>query len=159
MLCSVNKYDVYTYFLLIWSRRSSQKLLLCIILSLICKYSSIIGSLLINIRYFPILVLFVGWPWTRFLVDTVFSKLREWNFYFRFMGGVDKHDQMLTYYSLSRKAVKWNNKYFFHLFDINCQSLILQYKLRRLTFCHEEHHKLLPIFKSFAFVPNKCKSK
>ena len=34
------------------------------------------------------------------------------------MGGVDKHDQMLTYYSLSRKAVKWYKKYFFHLFDI-----------------------------------------
>ena len=34
------------------------------------------------------------------------------------MGGVDKHDQILTYYNLARKAMKWYKKYFFHLFDI-----------------------------------------
>lgn len=34
------------------------------------------------------------------------------------MGGVDRHDQILTYYSLNRKSMKWYKKYFFHLFDI-----------------------------------------
>lgn len=34
------------------------------------------------------------------------------------MGGVDRHDQILKYYSLSRKAMKWYKKYFMHLFDL-----------------------------------------
>ena len=34
------------------------------------------------------------------------------------MGGVDLHDQILTYYSLSIKAMKWYKKFSFHMFDI-----------------------------------------
>ena len=34
------------------------------------------------------------------------------------MGGVDRHDQILKYYSLSRKSMKRYKKYFFHIFDI-----------------------------------------
>jgi hypothetical protein len=34
--------------------------------------------------------------------------------------GVDKSDQMLSYYSFERKSVKWWKKLFFHLFDLAC---------------------------------------
>jgi hypothetical protein len=32
--------------------------------------------------------------------------------------GVDRSDQMLSYYTFVRKAVKWRKKLFFHLFDL-----------------------------------------
>lgn len=34
------------------------------------------------------------------------------------MGGVDRHDQKLKYYSLTRKSLKWYKKFFFHLLDM-----------------------------------------
>uniref|UniRef100_A0A1B6IXW2 PiggyBac transposable element-derived protein domain-containing protein n=2 Tax=Homalodisca liturata TaxID=320908 RepID=A0A1B6IXW2_9HEMI len=34
------------------------------------------------------------------------------------MGGIDKSDQMLSYYSSPRKSLRWNMKIFFHLMDI-----------------------------------------
>ena len=34
------------------------------------------------------------------------------------MGGVDKSDQMLGYYSFTRKAVKWWKKVYFHLLSL-----------------------------------------
>ena len=34
------------------------------------------------------------------------------------MGGVDRHDKILKYYSLSRKSMKWYKKYSFHIFEI-----------------------------------------
>jgi hypothetical protein len=32
--------------------------------------------------------------------------------------GVDRSDQMLSYYTFARKTVKWWKKLFFHLFDL-----------------------------------------
>ena len=34
------------------------------------------------------------------------------------MTGVDRSDQMLSYYSFARKTIKWWKKLFFHLFDL-----------------------------------------
>jgi hypothetical protein len=38
--------------------------------------------------------------------------------YNKYKIGVDKSDQMLSYYSFHRKSVKWWKKLFFHLFDL-----------------------------------------
>lgn len=38
--------------------------------------------------------------------------------YNKYKIGVDKSDQMLSYYSFQRKSVKWWKKLFFHLFDL-----------------------------------------
>jgi hypothetical protein len=38
--------------------------------------------------------------------------------YNRYKTGVDRSDQMLFYYSFSRKTIKWWKKLFFHLFDL-----------------------------------------
>lgn len=37
--------------------------------------------------------------------------------YNKYMGGVDKLDQLVSYYSFSRRSVKWWKKVFFHLVD------------------------------------------
>jgi hypothetical protein len=36
----------------------------------------------------------------------------------KYKTGVDRSDQMLSYYSFERKTVKWWKKLFFHLFDL-----------------------------------------
>ena len=38
--------------------------------------------------------------------------------YNKFVGGVDKCDQYLSYYSLGRKTIKWWKKIFFRIFEI-----------------------------------------
>jgi hypothetical protein len=38
--------------------------------------------------------------------------------YNKYKTGVDRSDQMLSYYSLERKTIKWWKKLFFHLFDL-----------------------------------------
>jgi hypothetical protein len=38
--------------------------------------------------------------------------------YNKYKTGVDRSDQMLSYYSFSRKTIKWWKKLFFHLFDL-----------------------------------------
>lgn len=40
--------------------------------------------------------------------------------YNKYMGGVDKSDQMVNDYGNARKTLKWSNKLFFHLVDIAC---------------------------------------
>ena len=55
------------------------------------------------------------------------------------MGGVDQADQMLSYYGLSHRTVKWWRRAFFHLFDlsvINAYILYLQQTNRRCS--HEQ---------------------
>jgi hypothetical protein len=55
--------------------------------------------------------------------------------------GVDKSDQMLSYYSFQRKSVKWWKKLFFHLFDlalVNAHILLWEkctkkFRLQKLT--------------------------
>lgn len=39
--------------------------------------------------------------------------------YNKYMGGVDKSDQILHYYNAERKAMKWYKKFFFHLVDVS----------------------------------------
>ena len=38
--------------------------------------------------------------------------------YNKYKTGVDRSDQMLSYYSFERKTIKWWEKLFFHLFDL-----------------------------------------
>ena len=38
--------------------------------------------------------------------------------YKKYKTGVDRSDQMLSYYSFERKTIKWWEKLFFHLFDL-----------------------------------------
>jgi len=38
--------------------------------------------------------------------------------YNKYKTGVDRSDQMLSYYSFERKTIKWWKKLFFHLFDL-----------------------------------------
>jgi len=45
--------------------------------------------------------------------------------------GVDKSDQMLSYYTFSRKTVKWWKKLFFHLFELAVVNAHILYKKSR----------------------------
>lgn len=38
--------------------------------------------------------------------------------YNKYMCGIDRADQMLSYYSIPRKTIRWYRKVFFHLIDI-----------------------------------------
>ncbi len=38
--------------------------------------------------------------------------------YNQYMGGVDKSDQLLSYYGYSHRTLKWWRRAFFHLFDL-----------------------------------------
>ena len=39
--------------------------------------------------------------------------------YNKYMGGVDRSDQLLHYYDAARKSMKWYKKFFFHLLDVS----------------------------------------
>ena len=58
--------------------------------------------------------------------------------YNKFMGGVDKQDQFLSYYGFTRRTVKWWKKVFFYLLDsavVNAYIMYTQAKpgIRKLT--------------------------
>jgi hypothetical protein len=44
--------------------------------------------------------------------------------------GVDKSDQLLSYYSFQRKSVKWWKKLFFHLFDLALVTAHILHQIR-----------------------------
>lgn len=46
------------------------------------------------------------------------------------MSGIDRYDQMLSYYSSPRKTIKWYKKVMFHLFDIAIWNSFFIYKKR-----------------------------
>ena len=50
--------------------------------------------------------------------------------YNTYMGGVDKADQLLSYYGFSHRTVKWWRRAFFHLFD---QAIVNAYILYRIS--------------------------
>ena len=61
--------------------------------------------------------------------------------YNRFMGGVDKSDQLLSYYGFSHRTVKWWRRAAFHLFDMAVVNAYILYSTstqssRKLT--HEQ---------------------
>ena len=62
--------------------------------------------------------------------------VQEYNDY---MSGVDKSDQLLRYYSMNRKTVKWWKKLFFHLLQL---SLVNAQKLYNI---HRENQNLNPL--------------
>nr|CAH7724533.1 unnamed protein product [Callosobruchus chinensis] len=47
------------------------------------------------------------------------------------MSGVDRADQMMSYYSSPRKTIRWYRKVFFHLIDICLWNACFLYKKRR----------------------------
>lgn len=51
--------------------------------------------------------------------------------YNRFMGGVDKADQMTTYYSTQRKTIRWHLKLFFHLLDVSLWNASFLYNFEK----------------------------
>ncbi|CAI6372765.1 unnamed protein product [Macrosiphum euphorbiae] len=44
------------------------------------------------------------------------------------MGGVDKHDQMVSYYRTFLKSKKWTLRALFHVFDMTVVNCWLEYK-------------------------------
>lgn len=46
------------------------------------------------------------------------TKPEEIAIYNRFMSGIDRSDQMVSYYSSPRKTLRWYKKVFFHLLDV-----------------------------------------
>ena len=49
------------------------------------------------------------------------------------MGGVDRMDQMLVYYAIGRKTIKWYKRIFWRLFDMTIVNAFVLY-----TLCHPE---------------------
>ena len=54
--------------------------------------------------------------------------------YNKFMGGVDKCDQYLSYYLLRRKTIKWWKKVFFRIFEISVVNAIVVYYYKNPDF-------------------------
>ena len=48
--------------------------------------------------------------------------------YNKTMGGVDLADQMLKYYAMERRSIKWYKKLFFHLLDIATHNAFVIFK-------------------------------
>lgn len=51
--------------------------------------------------------------------------------YNKHMGGVDKSDQLLSYYGFTHKTLKWSNRAAFHLFDMAIVNSYILYKLSK----------------------------
>ena len=47
--------------------------------------------------------------------------------YNKYMGGVDKSDQLLSYYGFSHRTVKWWRRAFFHLIDLAIVNAYIMY--------------------------------
>ena len=50
------------------------------------------------------------------------------NIYSRLMKGVDLSNQLISYYELNRKTIKWWKRIFFHLLDIAIVNSFIIYK-------------------------------
>ncbi|CAK1587299.1 unnamed protein product [Parnassius mnemosyne] len=48
-------------------------------------------------------------------------------FYNRFMSGIDRQDQMLSYYPCERKTLRWYKKFFIHIFQIQILNAYILY--------------------------------
>ena len=59
--------------------------------------------------------------------------------YNRYMGGVDKSDQMLSYYGFNHKTLKWTNRVAFHLLDLAIVNSYILYKLSTQQKKHMTH--------------------
>jgi hypothetical protein len=68
------------------------------------------------------------------------SVIEEYNKYM-YMGGVDKGDQLLSYYGFTHRTVKWWRRAFFHLLDVAIVKAYILYTIslhtgRRLNHEH-----------------------
>ena len=59
--------------------------------------------------------------------------------YNHYMGGVDKSDQMLSYYGFNHKTLKWTNRVAFHLLDLAIVNSYILYKLSKQEKKHKTH--------------------
>ena len=50
--------------------------------------------------------------------------------YNQYMSGVDRLDQMISYYSFTRKTMKWPKKVFFYLLEISLYNSFVLYKAK-----------------------------
>lgn len=48
--------------------------------------------------------------------------------YNKYMGGIDRKDQMVAYYSSPQKTIRWYKKVFFHLLDVSVWNSFFLYK-------------------------------
>lgn len=77
-------------------------------------------------------------------------KPKEISLYNKYMSGVDRCDQMTSYYSSPRKTIKWNKKVIFHLIDLSVWNSFYLYKkninnIRFLKFRDELIKQLIEI--------------
>ncbi|XP_045446618.1 piggyBac transposable element-derived protein 4-like [Melitaea cinxia] len=56
------------------------------------------------------------------------QKPEEVSEYNKYMGGIDRKDQMVAYYSSPQKTIRWYKKVFFHLLDISVWNSFFVYK-------------------------------
>ncbi len=59
--------------------------------------------------------------------------------YNQFMGGVDKSDQLLSYYGFHHKTIKWSTRASFHLLDLAIVNSYILYKLSEQDKKHKTH--------------------
>ena len=59
--------------------------------------------------------------------------------YNKHMGGVDKSDQLLSYYGFIHKTIKWSNRAAFHLLDLAIVNSYILYKLSHQDKNHKSH--------------------
>ena len=59
--------------------------------------------------------------------------------YNRYMAGVDKSDQLLSYYGFNHKTLKWTNRVAFHLLDLAIVNSYILYKLSKQDKKHLTH--------------------
>lgn len=78
--------------------------------------------------------------------------------YNKFMGGVDRSDQMTSYYSSPRKTIRWYKKVIFHMLDLAVYNTFMLYKTRFpakskmefLTFREELIYTMIDLPKSYS---------
>ena len=59
--------------------------------------------------------------------------------YNKHMGGVDRSDQLLSYYGFIHKTLKWSNRAAFHLIDLAIVNSYILYKLSHQDRRHKTH--------------------
>ena len=68
--------------------------------------------------------------------------------YNNFKCGVDKHDQLLSYYSFQRLSIKWWKKLFFHLIDISVVCTNVLFNISREN--NKDHLKINRVYELLA---------
>lgn len=96
----------------------------------------------------PVMMITTGQHPSIVEVSNRFGKRRqkpaEVEFYNRYMSGIDRADQMISYYSCPRKTIRWYKKVLFHLLDIavwNAYFLYKKYKKNNTSSYHYTNYR------------------